>query len=230
MISHAVEAAPALHDLAVLTRTLDQHGTSPEDIGIEITLGSCDERGCWDDVANAVIEGVETNLETALDGVAGGLVGLTDEVQAQIVDTIVADVSDQLEPVEQNLLDLTLNKQVRPAQGHIEVTGIDLRVLPAAAEELGAPLVSAQIANVSCGPNSQVTPDAQDGEPAHQDDGGGLRCDRSAGRHGDRRLGVVVAVEANPHPTTEFNVDVFDAAPALGKLFVVAALSRGLRK
>ena len=122
-----------------------------------------------DVVVNAVIAGVETNLETALDGVAGGLVGLTDQIQAQIVDTIVADVSDQLEPVEQNLLDITLNRQVRPAQGHIEVTGIDLRVLPAAAEELGAPLVSAQIANVSCGPNSQVTPVAQDGEPAPAD-------------------------------------------------------------
>jgi len=118
-----------------------------------------------DVVVNSVIAGLETQLETALDGVAGGLVGLTDQVQEQIVDTIVADVSDQLAPVEQNLLDLTLNRQVRPAQGHIEVTGIDLRVLPAAAEQLGAPLVSAQIANVSCGPNSRVAPVADQGSP-----------------------------------------------------------------
>lgn len=118
-----------------------------------------------DVVVNSVIAGLETQLETALDGVGAGLVALTDQVQAQIVDTIVADVSDQLAPVEQNLLDLTLNRQVRPAQGHIEVTGIDLRVLPAAAEQLGAPLVSAQIANVSCGPNSQVTPVADQGSP-----------------------------------------------------------------
>lgn len=122
-----------------------------------------------DVVANAVVEGVETNLETALDGLGAGLVLLTDEVQAQIVDTLVAEVSDQLAPLEENLLDLTLNRQVRPAQGHIEVTGIDLRVLPAAAAELGAPLVSAQIANVGCGPNARVAPVAQDGEPAPSD-------------------------------------------------------------
>ena len=118
-----------------------------------------------DVVVNAVIAGVETQLETALEGAAAGLVLLTDQVQAQIVDTIVAEVSDQLAPVEENLLDITLNKQVRPAQGHIEVTGIDLRVLPAAAAELGAPLVSAQIANVSCGPNSRVAPDVAEETP-----------------------------------------------------------------
>ena len=118
-----------------------------------------------DVVLTAVIEGLETQLTTALDGVAGGLVGVTEQLKANIVDTIVADVSDQLSPLEENLLDITLNKQVRPAQGHIEVTGIDLQVLPAAAAELGASLVSAQIANVSCGPNSRVAPDVAEETP-----------------------------------------------------------------
>ena len=118
-----------------------------------------------DVVLTAVIEGLETQLETALDGVAGGLVGVTEQIKAQIVATIVADVSDQLAPLEENLLDITLNKQVRPAQGHIEVTAIDLQVLPAAAAELGASLVSAQIANVSCGPNSRVAPDVAEETP-----------------------------------------------------------------
>ena len=39
-----------------------------------------------------------------------------------------------------------------------------------------------------------------------------------------------VAVKANPQPAAQFNVNGLDAAAALGKLFVVTALSRGLRK
>ena len=110
-----------------------------------------------DAVLNAVIEGLETDLENTLEASLAGLTEATDEIQAQIVDTIINDVSSQLAPLEENFLDITLNKQTRPAQGAIEVTAIDLQVLPAAAEQLGASLVSTRIARVSCGPNSRVS-------------------------------------------------------------------------
>lgn len=109
-----------------------------------------------DVVLNAVLDGVEAQLTQGLDGALDPLNQLTAAVRENIVNTVIAQIAPQLAPLEENLLDITLNKQSRPAQGAIEVTAIDLGVLPAAASALGAPLVSAQIANVSCGPNGRV--------------------------------------------------------------------------
>ncbi|QIK74293.1 hypothetical protein [Nocardioides piscis] len=108
-----------------------------------------------DAVVNAVITGLETDLTTTLDAQLAGLTAVTQGVKNNIVDTIVNDISAQLAPLEENVLDITLNKQVFPAAGHIKVTAIDAQVLPAAAAELGASLVSAQVANVGCGPNGR---------------------------------------------------------------------------
>lgn len=126
-----------------------------------------------DAVLNAVIEGLETDLEETVDAALGDLVVVTDEIQAQIVNTIVNDVSAQLAPLEDNLLDITLNEQTRPAEGHIEVTAIDLRAIPGAAEALGAPLVHAEIANVACGPNSRIAPVVEEDDPAPGGNDGG---------------------------------------------------------
>lgn len=111
-----------------------------------------------DGVLNAVIKGLETDLTTTLQGNLVGLTAATDAVQAQIVDTIVKDVSAQLAPLEHDVLDITLNKQSFPAAGHVQVTALEAHVLPVAAEQLGTPLVSASIANVDCGPNGRFAP------------------------------------------------------------------------
>lgn len=109
-------------------------------------------------VLTAVLDGLRTDLTTTMQGHLAPLTALPDGIQEQVVDTLVAQVSTQLAPLEENLLDLTLNKQVHPAAGHIQVTGIEANVLPVAAEQLGAPLATARIANVDCGPNGRVAP------------------------------------------------------------------------
>ena len=114
-----------------------------------------------DGVLTAVLQGLEQDLTTTMQGHLAGLTAVTDGVQEQVVDTLVDQVSTQLAPLEQNLLDVTLNKQVLPAAGQIQVTGIEASVLPAAAEQLGAPLVTAKVANVDCGPNGRLAPAVQ---------------------------------------------------------------------
>ena len=112
-----------------------------------------------DTVLHLVVDAVEQNLRTALEGALAESTVLTDELQAQVVDTLVAEVSANLGPVEENLLDITLNAQSAPAAGGIEATAIDVQVLPAAAEFADASLAAAQLGNVMCGPNGVVQPE-----------------------------------------------------------------------
>lgn len=114
-----------------------------------------------DKVANLVIDSVEASLEESF-AQSAELRTLTEPLQRQVIDAVVGQVSDQLAPVEQQALDITLNRQVRPTANSIEVTAIAADVLPAATEQLGAPAVSADIANVTCGPASRVGNPPQD--------------------------------------------------------------------
>lgn len=111
-----------------------------------------------DQVVNVILDGVEVQLREGLDGVLDPLGLLTQAVQDNIVDTVVAQVADQLEPLEQNVLDITLNEQTTTGTGQISVTALDLQLLPAIAEAAGASAVSLEIGQVSCGPNGRVTP------------------------------------------------------------------------
>lgn len=113
-----------------------------------------------DTVLNLVVDAVEENLRTTLEGALAETAVLTDELQAQVVDTLVAEVSANLGPVEENLLDITLNAQSTPEAGAIEATAIDAQVLPAAAEVADASMVAVQLGNVMCGPNGVVEPEA----------------------------------------------------------------------
>lgn len=110
-----------------------------------------------DEVVNLLLEGLRTDLTNSLDGLAAPLAGLIDPVQDNLVDTVVAQVAQELKPLEDTVLRATFNKQTSSGPGQISVTALDLAVLPAAAESpLAAPLVEAIIANVTCGPNAQV--------------------------------------------------------------------------
>jgi hypothetical protein len=116
------------------------------------------------DVAlTAILNGVRTDLNESLDGAGAGLNLVIDALQEEIVDAIIAEVAPQLAPLEENVLDVVLNKQTRNPANSIQVTAIDLNVLPAAAEFVDGPLVGLDIANVSCGPNARVTQDNPDG-------------------------------------------------------------------
>lgn len=119
-----------------------------------------------DVVVTEVIDALETNLQNTFDGQLAGLTELTEQVQANVVDTLVAEIAPQLAPLEENVLDITLNKQSVPAPGAIEVTALDAQVLPAAQEFADASLVGAEIGNVTCGPNGVVAPAAAAPEPA----------------------------------------------------------------
>ncbi len=114
------------------------------------------------DAATAVILGaVKTQLTTMLaaDGATGPLAplgALPDALQDQVITAIVNATREQLlTPLSDNVLKLTLNKQVRPTKDSIRVNAIDLQVLPAAKAQLGASLASAQIGNVVCGPSGR---------------------------------------------------------------------------
>lgn len=109
-----------------------------------------------DAVLNAVLDGVRVDLNTTLDGLAAPLAAVVDAVQVNLVNTLVAQVADALAPLEDNILDITLNKQTRTADT-IDITALDLQLLPAAAQFTGSSLIAAQIGHISCGPNGKKT-------------------------------------------------------------------------
>lgn len=113
-----------------------------------------------DAVLNAVLDGLRTNLNTTLDGLLGPVGdALIPAVQTNLVNTLVAQVADALAPLEENILDITLNKQTKTADT-IEITALDLQLLPVAAQFIGgSSLVAAEIGTVSCGPNGKKVVD-----------------------------------------------------------------------
>lgn len=118
------------------------------------------------DVLDLVIEALETNLGNSLNGVADPLSLLTDEIQSNIVSAIRADAESNLAPLEQNVLDLTLNRQIRPTNDSIKVRALDLTILPALEDQLDASLVNLQIGNAGCGPSGRIQAAAGPAAPA----------------------------------------------------------------
>lgn len=106
-----------------------------------------------DVVVAAISDALEEQLATGLAGAlapAGPLVG---QLTAALNDNIIAALSDQLGPLEDNILDVTLNKQTRGPRS-IEVTALDLSLLPAASDFVT--LADVEIGRVSCGPNRRA--------------------------------------------------------------------------
>ncbi len=101
-------------------------------------------------VATVVEDALRSQLATALDGSLGPLSAAVD--QAAVLDNVLANLGSQLAPLDQNLLSGTLNAQTRPAANAIDVTALDLRVLPAATQ-LGLEPLSVQVGRSTCGPD-----------------------------------------------------------------------------
>lgn len=101
-------------------------------------------------VATVVEDGLRSQLATALDGSLGPLSAAVDE--AAVLDNVLANLGSQLAPLDQDLLSGTLNAQTRPAASAIDVTALDLRVLPAATQ-LGLEPLSVQVGRSICGPS-----------------------------------------------------------------------------
>ena len=108
------------------------------------------------DVATTVLDAVRTDLNTSLDGAGAPLNAAIDAIQTQIVDNVLTQVEKNLAPLEQNVLDITLNKQTRPTRDSIKVRAFDLSLLPVARAQLGAAALNLQIGNAACGPAGRV--------------------------------------------------------------------------
>lgn len=104
-------------------------------------------------VATAVEKALRTQLSDALAGALGPAVSAVD--QATVLNNVLAQLSSQLTPLQQNVLSATLNEQTRGA-GSIKVTALHLQVLPAAQQFVHAPAVDLKIGTVTCGPNGQA--------------------------------------------------------------------------
>jgi hypothetical protein len=108
-------------------------------------------------VLTTVISALRTNLSTAFDGQLSPVnAALLDPIQEQVVDNVVTQVEANLGPLEENVLDITLNKQARPTSDSIRVNALDLQLVPAAQAQLDASLASVQIGNVVCGPSGRI--------------------------------------------------------------------------
>lgn len=110
-------------------------------------------------VVTAILNGVRTDLNESIDGAGAGLNAIVDAVQQNLVDGLIAQIEPDLAPLEENVLDVVLNKQSHDPANSIQVTAIDLQLLPAAAQFIDGPLLGLEIANVSCGPNDRITSD-----------------------------------------------------------------------
>ncbi len=106
---------------------------------------------------NAILDGVDADLTDSLQGNASPLKQLTAQVRSQIVTQVHTQLESQLAPLEQNLLDITLNQQVHPTPDSIKVRALDVQVLPAAKAQLdGNSLVNLQVGNAACAPVARV--------------------------------------------------------------------------
>lgn len=121
------------------------------------------------DKATAVILGaVETQLtrmfsdaRSSEPGPFAPLAAVPEALQDQVITALVDATRDQLlQPLQDNVLELVLNRQDRTGADHIKVGAFDLQLLPAAREQLGASLARVQLGNVACGPNRRPAPQA----------------------------------------------------------------------
>jgi hypothetical protein len=108
------------------------------------------------DVLDLISESLKTDLNNSIDGAGAPLNALVDAFQANIVKAIRDQVEKNLAPLEQNLLDVVLNRQIRTGNDSIKVRALDLSLVPAAAPQLGASAAELQIGNAACVPNGRV--------------------------------------------------------------------------
>lgn len=101
-----------------------------------------------------VIDEITKSFRVNLEGELGGdqLAPLTEALDGgreQLIDALAENFDDQLAPLQDNVLDVVLNKQVR-GDREITVTALDANVLPAA-KQFGAPtLADIEIARSHC--------------------------------------------------------------------------------
>ena len=106
-------------------------------------------------VTDAILDALRTQFTKALNGALAPANGGLDQLQTQVLDTALGQIESQLAPLEENVLDITLNAQTT-SPGAITVTALDAKVLPAAQEFVGGSLAHLTIGTSSCDPNSPI--------------------------------------------------------------------------
>ena len=113
-----------------------------------------------DTVTQTLVTALTTEINTALQGqlANAGLGAALQTIQDKLLVPLVAQLQPLLQPLQQNVLDITLNKQSTGDAGRsVDVTALDLQALPAAKQFTGSSLIDAQIGHVTCGPNTRAT-------------------------------------------------------------------------
>lgn len=124
---------------------------------------------------------LEDSLNDNLDEIVDPLVNtVLDPLQEQVVNQALAQLEPALSALEQNLVEVVLNKQETSQGGkRIDVTGLYVRLLPAAeAAGAPAPLAQVEVANVGCGPMAAA---AGGGAPTTDDEGNPVPTTVNAG-------------------------------------------------
>lgn len=127
-----------------------------------------------DSVTQTLITALTTEIETVLQGqLAGaGLGGALQQIQDALLAPLVAQLQPLLQPLQENVLDITLNKQSSGDGGRsIALTALDLQVLPAAQQFTGSSLISGQLGSVTCGPNTAASQNPPGTNPGNPGDG-----------------------------------------------------------
>ena len=93
-----------------------------------------------DEVLDAILDATRVDINTTLDGLLAPLQAVIDPVQEQLVDNLIAQIADELGPLEDNILDGTLNKQTTSEGGKkIEVTALELHAAAGCGPGAGEP-------------------------------------------------------------------------------------------
>lgn len=104
-------------------------------------------------VVDVIIKGLRTQLTEGLGGALKAIDPVLVELQKQVLNTLLTSIEGQLAPLEDNILDITLNAQ-ETSPGAITVTALDAKVLPAAKAFVGGSVAHLTIGTSHCGPNS----------------------------------------------------------------------------
>lgn len=118
-------------------------------------------------IVDGLLDGLTDSIGNSLDGALSPLVLAISGLRTALIDSLLGIVEDTLlqalRPLLDQILTGTVNKQTSDGAGHIEVTALELNVLPL------ADLANLELARVECGFNSAFDPEDPE-EPVDPED------------------------------------------------------------
>lgn len=141
------------------------------DVNVAPKPGGTDLLVNLDEVTQAVINAVVEELHTALNGQIAQLGDAAQQVlqpvQDQVIEALVTNLKPALQQLSDNILKVTINNRTFGDNGRsVDVSALNVQVLPAAKQFAGSALVEGTIGHVNCGPNNRpavVSPPAGGG-------------------------------------------------------------------